>query len=86
MNTTDTPADWEPEAALALRIGASFTPACIAANAEAEYMQRLRFWRTLIAFMLGAAEHSVGADGRAAIVECMRNTEACAHVGRGVVQ
>lgn len=70
----------------ALSIGRSLITPCQAADAELDDMQRLRFWRTLIAYLLGVAEGSVGADGRMAIVQCMRNVPASTHTAPGAMQ
>ena len=63
----------------ARRIGRALLTPCLSANESHDDAQRLRFWATLIAFMLGAAEGSVGADGRSAIVQTMRNVGASTH-------
>ena len=57
----------------ATRIGRAIVTPCHAADAPMTDAQRLRFWRTLIAYLLGVAEHSIGADGRMAVVQCMRS-------------
>lgn len=74
------------EAEQALRIGRALITPCQVAVAELDDMQRLRFWRTLIAYMLGVAEGSVGADGRMAIVQCMRSVPPSTHAAPEVVQ
>jgi hypothetical protein len=61
------------EAEQAIQIGRAIITPCHVADCQLDDMQRLRFWRTLIAYLLGVAERSVGADGRMAIVQCMRN-------------
>lgn len=61
------------EAETALRVARAISAPCLAADEHLDEMQRLRFWRLVIAYMLGVAESSVGADGRMAIVQCMRS-------------
>ena len=71
--------DADDEAEQALRIGRAMITPCHVADANMDEMQRLRFWRTLIAFLLGVAEHSIGADGRMAVVQCMRSVPPSSH-------
>jgi hypothetical protein len=49
-------------------------------------LERLRFWSTLIAYLLGVAESRVGPDGREAIVQTLRNVGASAQLARGQLQ
>ena len=72
--------DADDETEKALRIGRAMITPCHAADANMDAMQRLRFWRTLIAFMLGVAEGSIGADGRMAVVQCMRSVPPSSHM------
>ena len=66
----------------ALHLARAFTSPLLAADAGLGDMQRLRFWGTLIAYLLGVAESSVGADGRAAIVQTMRNVPASTELAK----
>jgi len=70
----------------ARRIGRAILTPCAAAGQPLNDAQRLRFWAALIAYLLGAAEHSVGAEGRSAIVQTMRNVGACTHRTGEVLQ
>jgi hypothetical protein len=63
-------------------IAASMATPLQAADQDLDDMHRLRFWNTLIAYLLGVAEASVGADGREAIVQVMRNIPASSQLGR----
>jgi hypothetical protein len=60
----------------ALAIGRSIIAPLQAADDRDDPMESLRFWATLIAYLLGVAEGAVGRDGREAIVQTMRNTAA----------
>ena len=64
------------ESQRALAIGRAMVTPLMAAEADCDAMQRLRFYNVLVAFILGVAENQVGADGREAIVQCMRNVPA----------
>lgn len=72
--------DSDDETEQAIRIGKAIITPCKAADQGLDFIARLRFWQTLTAFILGAAEHSVGADGRMAIVQTMRSVPSSTHV------
>ena len=61
-----------------MAIGRALTTPCQAAEDGLDSAERLRFWAAVIAYALGIAEGSVGAVGRAAIIQCMRNVPASA--------
>ena len=70
----------------AQRIGSAIVTPCLAAIEGMDDMQRLRFWLNLIAYTLGVAEGSIGADGRMAIVQCMRTVPPSTHGAPGAMQ
>ena len=75
------------ERARALAIGQAMLTPLLAADADLDATQRLRFWVTLTAYLLGVAEAETGADGRNAIVQTLRNVPACAQLtAQGTVQ
>ena len=95
MNTpTDSPAAHYVEVILldgdeaqrARHIAQAVITPCLAATQDMDDMPRLRFWLNLVAHLLGQAEASVGADGRMAIVQCMRTVPPATHCAPGVVQ
>ena len=95
MNTpTDSPAAHYVEVILldgdeaqrARHIAQAVITPCLAATQGMDDMPRLRFWLNLVAHLLGQAEASVGADGRMAIVQCMRSVPPATHCAPGVVQ
>lgn len=63
-------------AAQAQEIGGAIAQPCRAACDGMDELQRLRFWGALAAYALNMAEASVGADGREAIVQTLRNVPA----------
>ena len=75
------------ERARALAIGRAMVTPLLAADADLDAAQRLRFWVTLLAYLLGVAEGEIGADGRDAIVQTLRNVPACTQLAAwGTVQ
>jgi hypothetical protein len=68
----------------ALAIGQSLITPLQAADDSGDQMESLRFWSALIAYLLGVAENNIGADGREAIVQCMRNVPASTALARGL--
>ena len=62
----------------ALRLGAALsTPLAYAGQASTDELDALRYWCTLAAYVLGLAENAVGVQGRDAIVQTLRNAQAC---------
>ena len=68
----------------ALQIGRSLITPLLAADDGSDPTESLRFWATLIAYLLGVAEGTVGADGREAIVQTMRNVPASKTLASGL--
>ena len=66
----------------AMSIGRAMITPLLAADADFDGMQRLRFYSTLLAFLLGVAEGQLGPEGRDTIVQCMRNVPASNHLLR----
>lgn len=62
----------------ALQIGRSLITPLQAADDGSDAVESLLFWRTLITYLLGLAQRTVGVDGREAIVQTMRNVTASA--------
>jgi 3-methyladenine DNA glycosylase AlkD len=67
------------------RIGHAMVTPCLEAVDGLDAMQRLHFWNSLIAYLMGMAESSVGAEGRQAIVHCMRSA-CCGPADREALQ
>lgn len=60
----------------AMRVGRAVITPCLAAMDGMDEPEKLHFWMTLVAFLLGVAESQIDAAGRAVIVECMRQVPA----------
>lgn len=68
----------------ALHIGRAMVTPLQAADDSNDPMESLRFWATLIAYLMGVAEGSIGPDGREAIVQTMRNAPASSALAGGL--